>query len=170
MPRRAPEPRDLGNALTTSDEANDGGEDTQAASCPPASKVGTATISSPLIEGDEQQFEGNVYILPSNPPKIRLLVAASADGVNLKLSGTASLCESAGEVIDGKTCSTPGQVIASFNETPPLPFSEFTLKFQGGSKPRSSHHPDAELSQRAPTSRPGPPRSVAISAHQQCSE
>ncbi len=56
------------------------------AKCPSASKVGTVTIKTPLIEGGaEKQLEGNVYVLQSNPPEIKLLVTASADGVNVKL-------------------------------------------------------------------------------------
>ena len=51
-------------------------------------------IKSPLIEGAPQkQFEGNVYLLPSNPPEVKLLVAASADGVNVKLVGIVRLDE-----------------------------------------------------------------------------
>src|SRR6202011_1473867 len=56
------------------------------------------------------------------------------DGVNLKLVGSASLCQAAGEVLDGKTCGAIGQVVASFKDTPQLPFTDFTLKFDGGAK------------------------------------
>jgi hypothetical protein len=92
-------------------------------------------IKTPLIEGDlEKQFEGNVYVLQSNPPELKLLVAASADGVNLKLVGDVSLCETTGEMLDGKTCQAPGQLVAAFKETPQLPFSVFRLSFSGGAQ------------------------------------
>jgi hypothetical protein len=121
------------DGLTTEAEKAKGEEDDGPASCPNASKVGTVVIKSPLIEGDpEKQFEGNVYVLQSNPPELKLLVAASADGVNLKLVGTASLCETAGEVLHGKSCEAPGQVIAAFENTPQLPFTLFKLSFSGG--------------------------------------
>jgi hypothetical protein len=105
------------------------------ADCPGASKVGTFTIKTPLIEADqEKQFEGNVYILQSNPPELKLLLAGSADGVNLKIVGKTSLCEAAGEVLDGKVCEAPGQLIAAFDETPQLPFTLFKLSFSGGAQ------------------------------------
>ncbi len=101
----------------------DGQENNGPASCPNASKVGTVTIKSPLIEGaSEKQFEGNVYILQSNPPELQLLVAASADGVNLKLVGTVHLNEQT------------GQLTTTFDGTPALPFTVFKLSFGGGAQ------------------------------------
>jgi len=61
-----------------------------------------------VIEADEEkQFEGNVYILQSNPGA-EAAARGTADGVNLKIVGKTSLCEAAGEVLDGKTCEAPG--------------------------------------------------------------
>jgi hypothetical protein len=105
------------------------------AKCPNASKVGTVKIKSPLIESaSEKEFEGNVYVLQSNPPDLKLLVAATADGVNLKLIGDVHECESAGETIAGKTCEAPGQLITTFEHTPELPFTVFKLSFSGGAQ------------------------------------
>lgn len=121
------------DGLTTEAERANGEEDNGPAHCPNTSKVGTVRITTPLIEADEEkQFEGSVYVLQSNPPEVRLLVAASADGVNLKLVGVASFCEAAGEGLDGKTCEAPGQVITTFKETPQMPFTDFKLAFSGG--------------------------------------
>ena len=93
------------------------------AKCPNASKVGTVTIKSPLIEGaPEKQFEGNVYVLQSNPPELKLLVAASADGVNLKLVGVVHLDEHT------------GRLTTTFEGTPALPFTDFKLSFSGGAQ------------------------------------
>jgi hypothetical protein len=89
------------------------------AHCPSAAKVGTVQISTPLLP---DKIEGNVYILPSNPPHLQLLLAASADGVNLKLVGNVDL--------DPRT----GQVTATFNETPQLPFTDLKLQFSGGAQ------------------------------------
>ena len=92
-------------------------------------------IRSPLIEGGlEKQFEGGIYVLPSNPPEIKLLVAASADGINLKLVGTSSFCQAAGETLDGKTCQAPGQIVTVFKGLPQNPATVFRLTFEGGSK------------------------------------
>jgi hypothetical protein len=105
-------------------ESLPGGEENDGpAACPAASKVGTVLIKSPLIEAaEEKQLEGDVYVLPSNPPDIKLLVAASADGVNLKIEGSAHLNEQT------------GQVSTSFLNTPQMPFSLFKLSFAGGVK------------------------------------
>jgi hypothetical protein len=89
------------------------------AHCPSASKVGTVQISTPLLP---EKLEGNVYILPSNPPHLQLLLAASADGVNLKLVGNVDL--------DPRT----GQLTATFNETPQLPFTDLKLSFSSGAQ------------------------------------
>ncbi len=121
------------DGLTSAAESARGEENDGPAHCPNSSKVGTVVIDTPLIEGDEEkQFEGNVYVLQSNPPELKLLVAASADGVNLKLVGRVSLCETAGEQLDGKTCEAPGQLISTFEDTPQLPFTDFKLSFSGG--------------------------------------
>jgi hypothetical protein len=111
------------DALTTDAEREHGQENDNAPSCPASSKIGTATIKSPLIESaTEKQFDGNVYVLQSNPPEIKLLVAASADGVNIKLVGVVHLNEQT------------GQLTTKFDGTPQLPFSDFKLTFDGGAK------------------------------------
>jgi hypothetical protein len=102
-------------------EANVHGEGPQ--SCPAASKVGTVKIQTPLLEGElESELEGNVYVLQSNPPNLQLLVAASADGIFLKLVGDVHLNE------------TTGQLTTTFTETPELPFTDFKLSFSGGAQ------------------------------------
>jgi hypothetical protein len=97
----------------------DGEEDSDAPSCPAASKVGTVAIETPLLK---DKLEGNVYVLQSNPPNLRLLVAASADGVNLKLLGDVHLDEAT------------GRLTTTFTDTPELPFTDFRLAFSGGAQ------------------------------------
>jgi hypothetical protein len=109
------------DALTTQTEREHGEENTNAPACKPNSKVGTVIIKSPLIEGAaEKQIEGNVYLLQSNPPELKLLIGASADGVNLKLPGTVHANEQT------------GRLETTFTENPQLPFSDFKLTFKGG--------------------------------------
>jgi uncharacterized repeat protein (TIGR01451 family) len=91
----------------------------EAPSCPAASKVGTVQITTPLIQ---EKLEGTVYILPPNPPNLQVLIAASAEGVNLKIVGDIHL--------DPST----GQLTATFTKTPPFPFSNFKLSFSGGAQ------------------------------------
>jgi hypothetical protein len=111
------------DALTTDEEREHGQENDAAPSCPSSSKVGTVTVKTPLIESaTEKQLEGNVYILQSNPPDVKILAAASADGVNLKVVGDVRLNEET------------GRVETTFENTPELPFSDFELSFDGGVK------------------------------------
>jgi hypothetical protein len=88
-------------------------------SCPSASQVGTDQISTPLLPN---KLEGDVYVLDSNPPNLKLLVAASGEGVNLKLIGDVHL--------DEKT----GRLTTTFSETPELPFTDLKLSFSGGAQ------------------------------------
>jgi hypothetical protein len=88
-------------------------------SCPAASKVGTDSISTPLLP---DKLEGDVYVLQSNPPHLQLLVAASGSGVNLKLIGDVNLDP------------VSGQLTTTFAGTPQLPFTELELSFSGGAQ------------------------------------
>ncbi|MGA7703951.1 MAG: hypothetical protein WB998_03535 [Solirubrobacteraceae bacterium] len=90
-----------------------------APSCPNASRVGMVAIESPLVK---EKLEGGVYVLPSNPPDLQLLVAASGDGVNLKLVGDVHL--------DSQT----GRLVTTFTRTPELPFTNLKLSFSGGAQ------------------------------------
>jgi hypothetical protein len=102
-------------------EANLEGEGPQ--SCPSASKVGTVKIQTPILEEElEPELEGDVYVLQSNPPELKLLLAASADGIYLKLVGTVQLNPAT------------GRLTATFTETPELPFTDFKLSFSGGAQ------------------------------------
>jgi uncharacterized repeat protein (TIGR01451 family) len=87
--------------------------------CPKASKVGEVKIATPLLSED---LEGDVYVLRSNPPNLKLLVAASGEGVNLKLIGNVHLDENT------------GQLSTTFSETPELPFTDLKLSFSGGAQ------------------------------------
>jgi hypothetical protein len=95
----------------------DGSDDAPA--CPLASKIGTDEIETPLLP---HSLKGNVYILQSNPPKLEMLVAASGEGVNLKLVGEVHLNEQT------------GQLESTFKSTPALPFTDFKLSFSGGAQ------------------------------------
>jgi hypothetical protein len=109
--------------LTTPAEAAIGAENSAPAQCPLASKVGTARIQTPLLAGAfEPELEGNVYILQSNPPELKLLIAASGDGINVKQVGTVHLDEQT------------GRLTSTFEDTPQLPFSSFKLNFNGGAQ------------------------------------
>ncbi len=86
-------------------------------SCPSASQVGTAKVTAPLLA---EPIEGEVYVLESDPPHIKLLVALAGEGVEIKLVGNVSLNEAT------------GQLTTTFEKSPELPFTDFKLSFSGG--------------------------------------
>ncbi|HEY6761302.1 MAG TPA: hypothetical protein VI318_17520 [Baekduia sp.] len=88
------------------------------ASCPDASKVGSATIVSPIID---QPLTGPIYLGPSTAPgHYRVYVVVEGSGVRLKLPGDI--------VADAQT----GRLTTTFDNTPQQPFSSLTLHFDGG--------------------------------------
>ena len=107
------------DGLTTPTEEAAGEENNGPAHCPNASQVGTDEIETPLLA---KSLKGDVYIMPSNPPHLKLLVTAYGEGVFLKLVGNVNL--------DEKT----GQLVTTFEKTPELPFTDFKLSFSGGAQ------------------------------------
>jgi hypothetical protein len=101
---------------------------TAPAVCPSASQIGTVKIATPLLASplEGQIFLGTPACSPCTPADaregrlIRLLVQAQGSGVAIKLEGSAS--------IDQAT----GQLTASFEELPQLPFEDVQLMFSGG--------------------------------------
>jgi len=96
--------------------------------CPDASKIANARIATPLLEGE---LTGAVYLaapqnftgLPENPfsslVAMYLVVEEPEHGVLVKLPGKVSLNEAM------------GQITATFENTPQLPFSDLKLEFYG---------------------------------------
>ena len=87
--------------------------------CPAASRVGSDEVTTPLFP---DKLLGSVYVLGQNPPNVQILVAASADGANVKLVGDVHLDEAT------------GRLTATFKNIPDLAFSDFKLTFNGGSQ------------------------------------
>jgi hypothetical protein len=107
------------DGLTTPAEEAAGEEDNGPAHCPNASQVGTDEIETPLLS---KSLKGDVYVMNSNPPHLKLLVTASGEGVFVKLVGNVNL--------DERT----GQLVTTFEKTPELPFTDFKLSFSGGAQ------------------------------------
>nr|WP_246345631.1 hypothetical protein [Conexibacter arvalis] len=93
--------------------------------CPAASKIGTVSIETPLLEGP---LTGAIHL---GQPKsmdaqtgemLRTLLIASGYGVTVKL--------------EGKITPDPvtGRLRAVFADNPQLPFSKLRLRFQGGDR------------------------------------
>jgi hypothetical protein len=93
--------------------------------CPESSKVGTVEIKTPLLPNP---LVGAAYLATQNTNPFGTLVALYLDvydpvsGVRIKL---------AGEV---KPDPVTGQLVSTFDNTPPLPFEELSLHFFGGSR------------------------------------
>jgi hypothetical protein len=91
--------------------------------CPDASKIGTVTIHTPLLE---KPFEGSVYLARQfdNPfdslLAIYLVVDDPETGIVVKLAGEVTP--------DPRT----GRLTATFTDNPQLPFTELDLSFFGG--------------------------------------
>jgi hypothetical protein len=97
-------------------------------SCPEASRIGTVQIKSPLLE---EEVGGTIYLAAQeeNPFNsllaLYLVVENERFGLTLKLPGEVKP--------DPKT----GQLTATFDDNPQLPFEDLTLNFRGGG-PRST--------------------------------
>jgi hypothetical protein len=93
--------------------------------CPEASKVGTVEIKTPLLP---EPLEGAVYLATQNANPFGSLVAMyivaedPVAGVVVKFAGKV--------VPDPVT----GQLVATFENTPPLPFSDLKLHFFGSAR------------------------------------
>ena len=92
-----------------------------APSCPDASKIGTATIKTPLLD---DPLEGSIYLAaPHDNPfnaLIALYLVAKGPGVIVKLPGRVEA--------DPDT----GRLTATFDDNPQLPFDSLHLEFDGG--------------------------------------
>jgi hypothetical protein len=111
------------DGLTTEAEKAEGKENNGPASCPNASKVGTITATTPLLEGAaEKELKGNIYVLQSDPPNLRLLVTPSADGVYIK------------QVLNVHLDEATGRLTTTVKNFPEAPVSDVKLSFSGGAQ------------------------------------
>jgi hypothetical protein len=89
------------------------------ADCPDASKVGSATIVSPIID---TPLTGPIYLGPSDAPgHYKVYVVVEGQGVRLKLPGDIS-------------ADSTGRLTTTFDTTPQQPFTTFQLHFDAGDR------------------------------------
>ena len=92
-------------------------------SCPDASKLGTVTVETPLID---HPLSGSVYAATPDDNPFGSLLALY---VTLEDPATGTLAKLAGKVVpDPQT----GRVAAIFDQNPQVPFEDFKLHFFGG--------------------------------------
>jgi hypothetical protein len=88
-------------------------------SCPKASKVGTDEAITPILF---KPLTGNVYVLPSNPPHLKLLAALSGEGIVVKL------------VLEVELDEQTGQITTHVLNIPQAPVSNFKISLSGGAQ------------------------------------
>ena len=90
------------------------------ADCPDASKVGSATIVSPILGSP---LTGPIYLGPSTSPgHYSVFVVVYGQGIRLKLPG------------DIAADPATGRLVTTFDNTPQQPFSTLRLHFDGGDR------------------------------------
>jgi hypothetical protein len=117
------------DGLGACSEAQIGLKDDEEQSCPEASKIGLVEVRTPLLE---EPLRGAVYLAQqgnllgngSNPfsSLLAVYISVNVHGVIVKLAGEIA------------TNPVTGQLTATFDNNPQLPFSDFKLDFFGGDR------------------------------------
>jgi hypothetical protein len=92
-------------------------EQRDAAACPAGSRVGTATIDTPLISAG---LTGNVYLIKSPNPGLPYLSVFAEGSIKFRLDATTRFA--------GFDSS---QIETTFDNLPQVPFSKFTVNIEG---------------------------------------
>jgi hypothetical protein len=86
--------------------------------CPDNAKIGTVEVTTPLLS---EKMQGEVFLgQPQRGNLFRLFVVLRGPGLLFKLPGTS------------KPNLATGQITTTFDDNPPIPFSNFHLEFKGG--------------------------------------
>jgi hypothetical protein len=118
----------MGLITTTGELPNPIRFDKAAPSCPDGSKLGTVRVKTPLLDEEEAggKLEGTIYLAEQekNPfgslLALYLAIENPRYGLQIKLAGKVDLDP------------TTGQLTATFDHSPQLPFEELTLNLRGG--------------------------------------
>jgi hypothetical protein len=96
-----------------------------AENCPPAAKIGSVQLDTPLLE---EPMTGAIYSGsqessdPQSGRMYRIFTTAEGAGVRIKLEGQI------------KVDPASGQLTTTFTDNPQLPFTSFSLRFKGGDR------------------------------------
>ena len=113
------------DGLSSCGESEVGLDDAEEATCPESSKVGTVEVHTPLLPNP---LTGAAYLATQDQNPFGSLIALyvvardPVSGVLIKLAGQVT------------PNPVTGQLVATFKETPDLPFEDFSLNFFGGSR------------------------------------
>jgi hypothetical protein len=123
------------NGLQVCSDAQFGKGTRNPVACPPASIIGHAKIESPPLQNEdepqpEEDLEGNVYAGkqlsrdPTSGDEYRIFIEAGSEryGISVRLIGNVRA--------DPKT----GQLSTTISEAPQLPFTSFSVTFNGGAR------------------------------------
>lgn len=106
------------DGLLGCDDSEFGYRSTSEVICPAASKVASATVTTPVLPGP---LVGEVFLgRPLPGDLVRLFMVLRYPGLEFKIPGRVAR--------DQQT----GQLTATFDENPPFPFSNLRLRFKGG--------------------------------------
>lgn len=96
-----------------------------APTCPEGSRIGTVEVTTPLLE---KPVVGSVYLAAQNENPFNALLAAY---IVIDDPTTGTIVKVPGKL---ETNPETGQITGKFDENPQFPFSEFKLRFFGGSR------------------------------------
>jgi hypothetical protein len=105
--------------------------------CPNGSKIGTATVKTPLLPNP---LTGSVYLAAQEQNPFGsvfaqyIVVEDPVSGTLVKLAGEVTVCERAGQQVGGLPCEAPRQIIATFENSPQAPFEDAEVHFFGGER------------------------------------
>jgi hypothetical protein len=116
------------NGLQACSPAQIGLEDNSQPTCPEASKIGTVTLTTPLLANP---IGGSVYLAEQTNNPFGSLIALYVV-VNDPATGTLVKLAGHGELGDGSNGLAPGQLRTTFANNPQLPFSELKLQLKEG--------------------------------------
>lgn len=115
----------VADGLKTCTDAQLGLDSRGRETCPLASKIGSVTIDTPLLE---DPLTGGIYqgtqqsSDPSSGEMYRLFLTAAGSGVRIKLRGNISVNP------------VTGQLTTTFVDNPQMPFDRLSLTFKGGDR------------------------------------
>jgi len=117
-----------GDGLDACSDAQFGLHSSEEDHCPNASNIGTMKVTTPLLT---KPLEGSIYLAAPHEQGAAAAASGQMFRIFLEAHGSGTEVKLAGSVVpDPQT----GQLVATFDNNPQLPFSNVHLQFTGGSR------------------------------------